>query len=107
MIIVFSRISAGVPVLIVAAAIAGFFVQGAMIVLYAVVARTFPADMRASGTGLVIGIGRVGSILPPLLAGSLAAAGLDRTGIAMVMAAPALAALVLLVGFVIRPATVA
>ena len=107
MIVVFSRMTASVPLLILAAAIAGFFVQGAMIVLYAVVARTFPADMRASGTGLVIGIGRIGSILPPLLAGALAASGLDRTGIAIVMAAPALAALALLTRFVIRPATIA
>ncbi|HVR89692.1 MAG TPA: MFS transporter [Novosphingobium sp.] len=107
MIVLFSRLSANVPLLIVAAGVAGFFVQGAMVALYAVLARTFPVEMRASGSGFVIGIGRVGSILPPLLAGVLAAAGLDRTGIAIVMAAPVIAALVLLAGFVIRPPTTA
>jgi len=93
--------------LIESAGVAGFFVQGAMVALYAVLARTFPAEMRASGSGFVIGIGRVGTILPPLLAGLLASAGLSRTGVALVMAAPVLAALALLVGFTIRPPTTA
>ncbi len=107
MIVLFSLLPANPSLLIVAAAIAGFFVQGSMVALYAVVARTFPAEFRASGSGFVIGIGRIGSILPPLLAGVLAAAGLDRTGIALAMAAPALIALALIVRFVIRPPTVA
>ena len=107
MIVLFSLLPGSVPLLIVAAAISGFFVQGSMVSLYAVVARTFPAEMRASGTGFVIGLGRIGSILPPLLAGALATAGLSRTGIAIVMAVPALIALALLVRFVIRPPTTA
>ena len=107
MIVVFSRLPGDPLLLIVAAAVAGFFVQGSMVSLYAVVARTFPIEMRASGSGFVIGIGRIGSILPPLLAGALAAAGLSRTGIAMTMAAPALVALVLFVRFAIRPPTTA
>ena len=105
MIVAFSLLPAIVPALIVAGAVAGFFVQGSAPALYAVIARTFPADMRASGTGLVVGIGRVGSILPPLLAGSLAASGLDRTTIALILAAPALLALRMLTKFVIRPPT--
>ncbi|MEY2925769.1 MAG: hypothetical protein RL367_246 [Pseudomonadota bacterium] len=107
MIIAFSRLPPNIPLLIGAAMITGFFVQGAMITLYAIVARTFPADQRASGSGFVIGIGRIGSILPPMLAGALAASGLDRTAIACVMAAPVLGALVLLIRFVIRPPTTA
>ena len=107
MIVVFSRLPGDPALLIAAAAVAGFFVQGSMVSLYAVVARTFPVEMRASGTGFVIGIGRVGSILPPLLAGALAAAGLNRTGIAITMAVPALIALVLFLRFIIRPPTTA
>ena len=107
MIVLFSRLPADPPLLIAAAAVAGFFVQGSMVTLYAVVARTFSVEMRASGTGFVIGIGRIGSILPPLLAGALAAVGLDRTGIAITMAVPALIALVLFIRFTIRPPTTA
>ena len=105
MIVLFSLLPANVPLLIAAATVAGFFIQGSMVSLYAVVARTFPAEMRASGTGFVIGLGRIGSILPPLLAGALTAAGLSRTGIAVAMAVPALLAMVLLIRFVIRPPT--
>ena len=107
MIVFFSLLPASPPLLIGAAAVAGFFLQGSMVTLYAVVARTFPAEMRASGTGFVVGLGRIGSILPPLLAGALAVAGLSRTGIAIAMAVPALVALALLVRFVIRPPTTA
>ena len=107
LIVAYSLLPANVPLLVAAAVVTGSFVQGCMVTLYAVVARTFPAEMRASGTGFVIGIGRIGSILPPLLAGALAAAGLGRTGVAMAMAAPALVALGLFVSFVIRPSTTA
>lgn len=107
MIMLFSRIPAIVPLLIAASLVGGFFVQGSMVVLYAVVARTFPAEMRASGSGFVVGLGRIGSILPPLLAGALAAAGFSRTPIAAMMAIPGIIALILLVGFVIRPPTTA
>ena len=107
MIVLFSLLPADEPLLIVASLVAGFFVQGSMISLYAVLARTFPAEMRASGSGLVIGIGRIGSILPPLLAGVLAAAGLSRMGVAVAMAIPAIVALGLLARFVIRPPTTA
>lgn len=103
----YSLLPGVVPLLIAASVVTGLFVQGSMVALYAVVARTFPAEMRASGSGFVIGIGRIGSILPPLFAGALVSAGLARTEIAVIMAAPALVALAMLVRFVIRPPTVA
>jgi len=107
MILAFSLVPPFVPALFLASVVAGFFIQGSAPALYAVIARTFPAEMRASGTGFVVGIGRIGSALPPLIAGALAANGFDRTTVAMVMAAPALLALVLLIRFVIRPPTTA
>jgi len=107
MILAFSLVPPFVPALFLASVVAGFFIQGSAPALYAVIARTFPAEMRASGSGFVVGIGRIGSALPPLIAGALAANGFDRTTVAMVMAAPALLALVLLIRFVIRPPTTA
>jgi benzoate transport len=107
MILAFSHAPPVVSTLIIVSLTAGFFIQGSAPALYSVIARTFPAEMRASGTGLVVGIGRVGSALPPLIAGALAAGGFDRTTVAMVMAAPALIALALLTRFVIRPPTTA
>ncbi len=81
----------------VAAALAGFFTFGAMIGLYAVIAQTFPVEMRASGTGFVIGCGRLGSALSPALAGLLFATGLHAGEVSLMMALPAgLSAVILL-----------
>lgn len=95
------------PVLIVGALVAGFFVMGGMIGLYAIIARTFPAHLRASGSGFVIGMGRFGSTLPPILAGFLFTAGLGREAVSLLLAAPALVCLLLLLSFKVRPATTA
>lgn len=101
----FALLPASLPVLIMGAIAAGFFVMGGMIGLYAIIARTFPAHLRASGTGFVIGIGRFGSILPPILAGLLFTAGLGRDLISILMAAPAIVALLILLSFRVRPAS--
>jgi MFS transporter, AAHS family, 4-hydroxybenzoate transporter len=85
-------------------AAAGFCLQGAMMGLYAVVARTFPAHIRASGIGLVIGIGRIGSAVGPALAGLLMTMGLTRGSVAIAMAAPTLTAALLLLKFRVRGA---
>jgi len=70
----------------VAAAIAGFFTNGATAGLYAVFAQSFPARLRAGGTGLVIGIGRGGAALGPIVAGILFSAGWPLDVVAPVMA---------------------
>jgi MFS family permease len=57
------------------AAILGFFVGGSMTSLYALAPVIFPAPVRIGGTGLVIGIGRCGGVLGPLLAAYGVAAG--------------------------------
>lgn len=103
--ILFSLIPASFPMLIAGAALTGFFVQGGMVALYAIIARTFPAHLRASATGIVVGIGRLGSILPPLLAGLLFAAGTGRFTVTLLMAAPTLVALALLWPLRVRPPT--
>ena len=81
----------------------GLFLQGGIMGLYAVVARTFPAHMRVSGTGFVIGIGRIGSAIGPIMAGLLMTAGLTRSSVAIAMAVPSLLAAVLLLKFAVRP----
>jgi MFS transporter, AAHS family, 4-hydroxybenzoate transporter len=80
----------------------GFFLQGGMIGLYAVIARTFPAHMRASGTGFVIGVGRIGSAVGPALAGVLMTAGMTRSNVAIAMAVPAFLAALLLLKYRVR-----
>lgn len=56
--------------------IAGACVFGGIVGLYALLARAFPPELRVTGTGLAIGIGRAGAIVGPLVGGFLIAAGL-------------------------------
>ena len=51
--------------------VCGFFALGALIGLYSVAARIYPAAARASGVGWAIGAGRVGGILGPVIGGVL------------------------------------
>ena len=103
----FALLPAVVPYLLVGAVISGFFCTGSTVCLYAIIARTFPVHLRASGNGFVIGIGRFGSILPPMLAGMLFSAGHGREAISAMMAAPAIVAMLLLITFRVRPPTIA
>lgn len=54
-----------------AAAIAGFFTNAAISGFYAAFARGFPAHARGTGTGFVLGVGRLGAAGSPLIAGAL------------------------------------
>jgi hypothetical protein len=39
--------------------------------MYAIFAQAFPTHVRASGTGVAVGVGRGGSVLAPIIAGFL------------------------------------
>ncbi|MBS0387307.1 MAG: MFS transporter [Proteobacteria bacterium] len=78
-------------------ACAGFFINAAVIGLYPVMARTFPAEVRASGIGFAIGVGRGGAALGPMAAGAMLAAGYPLSVVAPVMGTGALVAGLMLV----------
>ena len=71
------------------AAITGFFTNAAVVGFYALMANVFPSDVRASGTGVVIGVGRGGAALGPVVAGLLFTAGFDLLVVSVVMGAGA------------------
>ncbi|WP_116809906.1 MFS transporter [Steroidobacter cummioxidans] len=56
----------------------GVFVQGAFNGTYPAAARLYSTEVRATGVGWAMGIGRAGAILGPLLAGYLIEKGVDR-----------------------------
>src|SRR3546814_11142533 len=64
----------------VTAAVAAFFINAGVVGMYPLLAQAYPAALRASGTGFVIGIGRGGPALGPVVAGALFAGGSSRTG---------------------------
>ena len=49
----------------------GFFTNAAISGYYAAYARGFPAYARATGTGFVLGVGRLGAAGSPIIAGAL------------------------------------
>ncbi|QYE33919.1 hypothetical protein KZX46_13935 [Polymorphobacter sp. PAMC 29334] len=55
--------------------LAGVCVYSGIVGLYALLARSFPPELRVTGTGLAIGIGRAGAVLGPVIGGFLIAAG--------------------------------
>ena len=69
-----------------AAGAAAFFTNGGIVGLYALIAGSFPASLRAGGSGLVIGIGRSGAAVGPIVAGFLFQAGFGLGLVAALMA---------------------
>lgn len=91
----------------VIAALVGMAMAGAMTSLYASTPLLFAQHARAAGTGLAIGIGRLGATLGPMLAGLGLQIGLGRSGLYLMFAvAPLLVALLLLSGRIDPPKTI-
>jgi MFS family permease len=80
-----------------AAAVAAFFINAGVVGMYPILAQAYPAALRASGTGFVIGIGRGGSAVGPVVAGALFAGGSGVMTVSLVMGAGGLLAAAMLV----------
>ncbi|WCL53349.1 MFS transporter [Gimibacter soli] len=77
------------------ACLAGFFVMAGMSLLYALIGTAFAPAERATGAGLVIGVGRGGAVLAPALAGLMFDAGVGLAVVSALMGLAALGAAVL------------
>lgn len=78
--------------LVIVATLAGLFINAANSGFYSIVAQSFPSELRASGTGFVIGAGRAGSALGPIVAGLLFEAGWSVPAVSGAMACGCLVA---------------
>lgn len=109
MVAMFGRTPSDLHQLALASATAGFFTNASVVGLYAIVAKAFPTHVRASGTGFVIGVGRGGSALAPIIAGALFQAGMGLALVSLMMAAGSLLAAISLLTLKLRdrPAPVA
>ena|SRR6185312_13977350 len=65
--------------------VAGWFISSAPTALYALAPDFYAVEIRATGLGAVIGFGRLGAIVGPLLAGALLARGKDTTGVLLAL----------------------
>ena len=87
---VFGRTSADMGQIKLLAGLAGFFGNAGISGLYSMLAISFPTGVRATGTGFVIGTGRAGAVLSPIIAGVLLQANATLPTVAMVMGSGAL-----------------
>ena len=92
MVTVFGQGQASLVELALVAAAAGLCTNAAVVGLYAIIAHAFPTTVRAGGTGIVIGIGRGGAALGPVVAGFLFTLDFKLPVVALVMASGSLVA---------------
>ena len=72
----------GTPAMALTLALAvGFTTNGGNAAYYAISPPVYPTRARATGVGWMIGIGRIGSIIAPVVAGYLLAAGISGPGL--------------------------
>jgi benzoate transport len=72
----------------------GVFLFGSMVGLYAATPVLYPAAIRATGMGWAIGIGRIGAILAPVIAGLLVDRGWSASHLYYAFAMPLVLAVV-------------
>ncbi|HEX4183316.1 MAG TPA: hypothetical protein VHY34_08660, partial [Caulobacteraceae bacterium] len=73
----------GFPLIVLLSAASGFFVLGVQYILYGMTPIYYPAETLAATAGAAIGVGRIGSILGPLVGGGLMSAGAGAVAFAM------------------------
>lgn len=88
----FGRGASDLTTLATIAGVAGFFTNGAIVGLYSIFAYVFPTQLRATGTGFAVGVGRGGAALAPFVAGVLFQAGYGLQIVAIIMATGSLLA---------------
>jgi AAHS family 3-hydroxyphenylpropionic acid transporter len=75
----------GQTITVILSAAVGFFLLGANYALYGVAPTYYPGPMRGTGSGASVAVGRVGSILGPLLAGIMMSGGTSAAGVVYYM----------------------
>ncbi len=92
--VAFALIDASAMVLLFLAFALGFFTIGGMIGLYSVAAELYPTTLRNTGLGWGIGIGRLGAILGPNVAGVLMGIGWEQADYFLLLALPLVFAMI-------------
>ncbi|WP_199261354.1 MFS transporter [Paracoccus binzhouensis] len=88
----FGYLSVSLGVTLVLAYLAGFTTNGGFNAFYALAAALYPAEIRSTGIGWAMGIGRIGAVIGPMLGGILIGQGLGLAALLAVFALPLLIA---------------
>jgi AAHS family 3-hydroxyphenylpropionic acid transporter len=70
-----SAVGAEFAIAAVACALAGAFIIGAQLILFALAPLYYEFSIRGTGVGAAVAMGRLGSVVGPLIAGGLLAHG--------------------------------
>jgi len=74
----------------------GVFIQGGFVGMYALSSKSYPTHIRATGIGWAIGVGRLGAVFGPALAGFLVVRGMTLSQSYLVFALPVVISVFLL-----------
>ena len=87
-----------VPLLFVTVFLSGFCVVGGQIAANALTAESYPTAIRSTGVGWALGVGRVGSIIGPVVGGLLLSLHWQTRHVLLLGAAPMLIAAIAAIG---------
>lgn len=88
----FGYVSISLAVTLGLAFFAGFTTNGGFNGFYALAAALYPTEIRATGIGWAMGVGRIGAVIGPLLGGVLIGQGFELSSLLAVFALPLLVA---------------
>ena len=77
--VIFAMAPNQLNLLLVLILLIGILQQGGFTGLYGVAAKVYPTEIRSTGVGWAIGLGRLGAVAGPAVAGYLIAAGFDMS----------------------------
>ena len=80
-------LSSQIESMLIAGFVAGFFATGGQCVLYALAPQFYRTEVRATGVGSAVAVGRLGAMSGPLVAGQMLALGTGTAGV-MLASAP-------------------
>ncbi len=90
--VVFGSLPVAITPMLVVTFLIGFVLSGSMISMYAAVPDMYPVQIRNTALGWALGIGRLGAVLGPNLAGVMIQVGWDRFALYAAMSLPMLLA---------------
>jgi MFS family permease len=88
----FGLFAQGLALAMTLAVVVGYLIFGSMVGLYSIMPSVYPTEVRNTGAGLSIGVGRVGGMVSPFVAGVLLESGWSGSSTYVLFALPLLAA---------------